>query len=289
MDWDEIRYFLAVAREGTSTAAGARLGVNHTTVSRRISALEEELGTRLFDRTREGYLMTQAAEELLAEATQMEEHAQALFRKTQGREAALAGNVRLTVPYDFANVVLVPVLDQFQLTFPEIDLELLTTVGLVDLAAREADVALRLTRKPPDHLVGRRVLPLCHGLYASASSVQCRRAPELILPREGNSMPEWVEQNFPDARVRLRVDSLSTTVAAVRQGLGLARLPCYLGDSDPDLRRLDVRLEPSAWGIWVLSHADLRTTARVRACREFLTETILCRKDFLLGHTSRYA
>ncbi|MEO1204529.1 MAG: LysR family transcriptional regulator, partial [Pseudomonadota bacterium] len=158
MNWDDARYFLAVCRQGSVSAAGKQLGVNHTTVSRRIAAFESGLSTRLFDRTRDGYVMTQAAENLYDDAVRMEECAQAMDRTAFGRDAELSGSLRLTVPYDFANQLIAPVLPAFRAAYPAIELELLTTTGLMDLSAREADLAIRLTAKPPDYLVGRKVL-----------------------------------------------------------------------------------------------------------------------------------
>ena len=159
MNWDDVRYFLALCREGSVSRAGKALSVNHTTVARRIAAFEEELGTRLFDRTRDGYAMTQAAENMYDKAIDMESSALAIDRAMYGQDAELKGPLKLTAPYDFANRVIVPALPTFRNKYPCIELELLTTTGLVDLAAREADIAVRLTAKPPEYLIGRKVLP----------------------------------------------------------------------------------------------------------------------------------
>ena len=290
MNWDDVRFFLALCREGSVSRAGTALGVNHTTVARRISAFEEKLGTRLFDRTRDGYAMTQAAENMYEQAQEMESYAQAIDRAMVGQDAELKGALKLTAPYDFANRVIVPAMPKFRRKYPCIDLELLTTTGLVDLAAREADIAVRLTAKPPEYLVGRKVLPLRHGMYGAPGYLETMPAkPDVILFRSEQTMPEWATQNFPDANVVLRTDNLSTMHAAVAAGLGLARMPCYEADSDPDIRRIDGPLTLSAWGVWILSHVDLRSTARVRVSREFLTEIILEKQSLILGEESKYA
>ena len=151
MNWDDIRYFLALCREGSVSKAGNALGVNHTTVARRITAFEETLGTRLFDRTRDGYAMTQAAENMYDKALDMESYALAIDRAMFGQDAELSGALTLTAPYDFANTVIAPALPNFRKQYPCIELDLLTTTGLVDLAAREADIAVRLTAKPPEY------------------------------------------------------------------------------------------------------------------------------------------
>lgn len=289
MNWDDARYFLAVCRQGSVSAAGKQLGVNHTTVSRRIAAFESGLSTRLFDRTRDGYVMTQAAENLYDDAVKMEECAQAMDRTAFGRDAELRGSLRLTVPYDFANQLIAPVLPAFRAAYPAIELELLTTTGLMDLSAREADLAIRLTAKPPDYLVGRKVLPLHHGVYGTRRYLnRMKGAADVILFRSERTAPEWVRQHFPDARIVLRTDNLSTMHAATAAGLGVARMPCYEVDCDRRLLRLDLDLKLSTWGVWLLSHVDLRSTARVRVTREFMADAILERRALVLGEGSRY-
>lgn len=289
MNWDDARFFLAVCRAGSVSGASRTLDVNHTTVARRITAFEAELGTRLFDRTRDGYVMTQAAENLYANALRMEEYAQAIDRTMYGRDAELRGELKLTVPYDLANKIVAPVLPAYRRRYPGIDLELLTTTGLVDLAAREADIAVRLTAKPPDYLVGRKLLPLRHGVYATDRYLKSMgERPQVILFRGERELPEWVIDHFPDAEVVLRTDNLSTMHAAAAAGFGLARMPCYEVDGDRKLKRLDLELTPSTWGIWILSHVDLRSTARVRVTREFMSEAILEQKVLILGEASRY-
>lgn len=290
MNWDDVRFFLALCREGSVSRAGKLLDVNHTTVARRIAAFEDTLGTRLFDRTRDGYTMTQAAENMYDKALEMEAHALAIDRAMAGQDAELRGPLKLTAPYDFANRVIVPALPAFRERYPCIDLELLTTTGLVDLAAREADIAVRLTAKPPEYLVGRKVLPLRHGVYGAPGYIRTMPAiPDVIVFRSEETMPEWVNQYYPNAKVVLRTDNLTTMRAAVAAGLGLARMPCYEADSEPGIRRIDAPLAPSTWGVWILSHVDLRSTARVRVCREFLAEIILEKQSLVLGEQSKYA
>ena len=289
MNWDDMRFFLALSREGSISAAGRSLGVNHTTVARRITALEDMLGTRLFDRLPAGYEMTQSAEDLYRHALEMEAHAQAIDREVFGQDAALKGPLKLTVAHDVAIRLLIKDLRNFRNEYPCIDLEILTTPGLVDLASRQADIAVRLTAKPPDYLVGREVTPIRHGVYGSQKYLKEMNGPiEAILFRGDTEHPEWLREHFPEPTSVLRTDDATTMLTAVREHHGLARLPCLLGDSDPDVRRLDVRLTPSTWGIWILSHVDLRSTARVRVCREFLIAAIEDKRELILGENSKY-
>ncbi len=290
MNWDDVRYFLTLCREGSVSRAGKRLGVNHTTVARRIAAFEEDLGSRLFDRTRDGYVMTQAAENIFDRACEMEDHAHAIDRAMYGRDAELRGALRLTVPYDFANRIIAPEVPRFRREYPAIDLELLTTTDRLDLAARDADIAVRLTAKPPEYLVGREVLPLRHGIYGTQAYIRrMGEQPDIVLFRGDPEMPEWVSRHFPRARVALRTDNLTTMRSAVAAGVGLARMPCFEADLERRLKRLDLELTPSAWGIWILNHVDLRSTARVRVCRDFLIDIIESRRSLILGEDSRYA
>ncbi|MCZ6618708.1 MAG: LysR family transcriptional regulator [Gammaproteobacteria bacterium] len=289
MNWDDLRFFLALSREGSVSGAGKALGVKHTTVARRVQAFEERLGTRLFDRLSSGYAMTQAAENLFEHALAMEMHAQAVDREVLGRDAELAGPLKLTASHEVADRLIMPKLREFSKAYPQIDLQLITTSGLVDFAAREADIALRLTAKPPDYLVGREVMRLQHGIYGTTRSLRKLSDPvNVILWQDETDHPPWVTENFPDARTVLRLDDVSTMAVATRHHLGLSRIPCFIGDSDASLRRLDVSFERSDWGVWILSHVDLRATARVRVCREFLLEAIEQQRLLIQGEMSQY-
>jgi len=157
------------------------------------------------------------------------------------------------------------------------------------MAAREADVALRLTEKPADYLIGKKVLPLRHGIYASKKYLESNQDKhQLIQWRRDSKDPEWVRQHFPDAETAMRVDDSATMVSCVQNHLGLARMACFMGDNIPDVYRLDLPLTPSTWGVWVLSHADLRSTARVRAGREFLVDILLQQRSLIEGLDSNY-
>ena len=288
-NWDDLRFFLALCREGSATGAGRSLGVNHTTVARRIRALEDSLGTRLFDHSREGYEMTQAAENMYEHARRMEAITQAIDRDVFGQDAELRGPLKLTVAHDVAERLVIPRLREFRDAYPCIDLDILTTTGLVDLAAREADIALRLTAKPPDYLIGREVLPMRHGVYGSPEYLETLDGQaKVILFRGSTEQPEWVQEHYPDAEIAMRVDDVGTMALAVANDMGLARMPCYVGDTQPSIRRLDLKLNPSTWGIWILSHVDLRSTARVRVAREFLVDVIEGQRELVLGEQSRY-
>ncbi len=137
--------------------------------------------------------------------------------------------------------------------------------------------------------MGREVLPLRHGVYGAPQYLESQDGPaDVILFRGETEMPSWVTENYPDARVVLQVDDVGTILTAVRNGLGVALMPCYIGDSDTDVRRIDLQLTLSDWGIWILSNVYLRSTARVRVCREFLIDIIQQQRALVLGERSRY-
>lgn len=289
VQWDDLRYFLALSRGRTASAAGRELEVKHTTVSRRVKALEATLGSRLFDHLSEGYILTPAGESLYRHALIVEEQVQAIEREVLGLDTQLQGPLILTAAHDVFSRLIAAHLGEFRQTWPGIDLQLFVSTGLADLGARQADIALRLTPKPPDYLIGRKVMPLGIGLYASrqylADNPDHRH---LVLWNDEIEKPAWAKQSFPGAEVVIRADDVTSLLACLESHLGITMLPCYLGDSSPALRRLDLPLAASSWGVWVLSHVDLRTTARVRVCRQFLVEILERQRALIEGRESDY-
>ncbi len=289
MNLDDLKYFLALARERTMSGAGKKLRVKHTTVARRVASLEEEFGSRLFDRLPEGHFLTQAGENLFKHAVNIEEQAYEAQRDLLGRDAKLEGPLKVTAPYDFFCNVIAPRLQEFTDAYADIDLEFICSPALLDLATLEADIALRLTATPPDNLIGRQILPLRHGVYGSETYLNGERPVDrLILWRSERVLPAWARDHFPDGQVLVHTDEAETMLAMVRNHMGLARMACYIAEVEPSLRRLDVSLTPSNWGVWILNHTDLRSTARVRVCKEFLTSIVQGQSATILGEASKY-
>ncbi|TDF37475.1 LysR family transcriptional regulator [Alteromonadaceae bacterium M269] len=288
LNWDDLRFFLALSRHKTATHAGIALGVNHTTIARRASALEETLKTRLFERSQGGFELTQAGENLLAYAVEMEELTQSIDRDIFGRDSQLSGPLKITIAHDVAERLVLKHIKDFHNNYPHISLELLTTTGLVNMTTREADIALRLTPKPPEHLVGKEITRLKHGIYTSSEYWEKHQNNPSTILYFDNTSSDWVKKHFPEADVAMRVDDVGTMCHAVANHMGIARLPCYVGDTDSRLRRLDIDLPRSTWGIWILNHIDLRSTARVRAAREFLIDIIEKQLPLIHGEQSMY-
>ncbi len=233
--------------------------------------------------------MTQAAENIYRYALEIEERTHIVERELFGRDTRLQGRLCITAYHSTVNDLVMPVLSDFCERYPEIELELSVTADIRDLSAREADIAIRGTPRPPDHLVGKKVANVGAAIYTSESYQKRQlRRPEVILWRDELVLPEWVATHFPDARVVLRTDDVSTMRAAVVGGLGMARLPCWGADICPGLFRLKLDLAPMGWGLWVLIHADLRSTARVRVCRDFLIDTLETKRDLIEGRCSTY-
>ena len=282
VDWDAIRVVLAVARTGSFSRAARALDVDQSTVSRRIASVERALQVRLFDRRSTGYVATPEAADVLAHAFRMEEEALALERRLLGRDARLAGRLRATVSDAVATYLLLPHLDDFRARYPEIELELIISNDALNLGTREADVAVRVTPRPPETLIGRKVATVDYAVYAAASYLArhpdpSARGVDAVTWTSTDGPPPWVRRNFPSARVALRVDSPLSLVAAARAGLGLTLLPCFMGEREPTLVRVDTAFAEPSWGLWVLSHPDLRSTARVKALRDFVVKTLRTR------------
>lgn len=292
-DWDDIRFFLAVARSGSVSGAAKALMVNHSTVSRRIQGFEKKQGVRLFERTFDGYAMTEAAEAIYELALQIESQHETLFRHLQGQDRRLQGKIHMTMPHDIYEFCLADDITQFQQKYQDIELYMHLAKGVRNLANREADMAIRLTASPPDYLVGKQVAMLQHGIYSNISLNQGGKTKDTrtgIIAWVGDKdLPDWAH-NFQKPYITLRVDDLYSMYVAVKTGIGMARMPCYLPDSigDQSVKRLDISLSQSTWGVWILNHIDLRGTARIQVCRETLTEALVTKKGLFEGEHSSY-
>jgi DNA-binding transcriptional LysR family regulator len=280
-DWDDVRFFLAVGREGNLARAAAALGLDATTVGRRIGSLERELGARLFDRSARGFSLTAAGRRLLPRAEGMEHQALALDLDLAGDDQKLEGRVRLTSTEMIATRFIAPFLSRFHERYPGIHLDLWCTNRDVDLGRREADIALRLSRPRQDDIVVKKLLSIELGLYASEDYVQRNG-----LPRSGalaghrfvlfaDTRPfqrenEWLGRHVGQGLVVLRSDSVSSLMSAAQGGLGIALLPCHVAERTPGLVRTPLEGSPEPRVVWQAVHRDLQGAARIRAVLEFL-------------------
>jgi DNA-binding transcriptional LysR family regulator len=287
LDWNDLRHFLAVARTGSTLAAGKALRVSQTTAARRVTALEAELGLNLFERRPAGYRLTPAGEALLEQAEAVEAAA-GLFvdaAATQSRDAS--GTVKLTVDEIYAVTLLGPMLRDLHEAFPAIRIELDTTEAKRDLAAGEADVALRMTDRPTGGgLVGRRIATdnwtiYCSRDYAAAHGVPHRRKELIGHAFIGGGGPgvwiyyrRWLEENGLADSVAMQHGTSTGLLSAVRAGVGLAVLPVLVAELEPDLVMCLPPEPGNERGLWLLTHERLRHTPRVRAVLDFLGERL---------------
>lgn len=291
LDWSDYQFVLAVGRTGTLSAAARTLGVNHSTVFRRINAIEKKLGVRLFERLPNGYAMTPAGEEMLSGAVRIEEEIITLERQLSGQDLRLSGHLRVTTTDTLWQKLLAPHFAAFIEKYPDIQLEVNIAGEFLNLTKRETDVALRPTSNPPENLIGRHLCDIASAVYAANDYLQMNPKPDLsthawLAPDDSLahlSSIRWLTKNHPQARIVLRCNSLTGLLAAAKAGIGLVILPCFMGDSEPDLRRVTEPDSALSVGLWLLSHADLRRTARVRTFMSFITDKIMQDQLLLQG------
>lgn len=291
MDWDDVRHFLALARTGSVRAAGACLGVSHSTVARRVEGLESRLSTRLFDRNRDGYVLTEAGREMLPGAQRVEQELSQIERGLAGGDARMDGVISLTCCDAFVSGMIIPSLAELCAQHPGLDVALTNDSRSFDLSKREADIALRILARgasPPENLIGRVLVPL-----TVCSYVSIEHASVLEPPAEGT---RWVAfddrktsqmmvegSSFPSLPLWGAFSSIESIAQAAHAGLGLIMLPTYVGDADPKLRRLAVPDLRHVADVWLLYHPDLRLNARVRAARNCVETAILAHADRFHG------
>lgn len=292
MNWDDLRFVLAVSRAGSLARAARELGVDHTTVGRRIEAVEAHFGVRLFTRTTTGYVPTSEAERLLPDIGHVEEAVLALERGAQAEQDSPSGTVRVTAGETFAACYLAPRLATFARDNPALSVELVAGGVVLDLARREADVAVRLFRSHHDNLVVRRAGELTHSLYASEAYLARRplvqpsdlREHPILTASPGPNVVEaaWVERITGGARPAFVTNMTMALLEAARAGAGIAVLPRYLGDREAGLRRIPMPDEPTE-SIWITVHRDLQHTRRVRVVLDYLAECLENDRTLLRG------
>lgn len=301
-DWNHLRDFLALAREGTLAKAGAHRDVDPTTVFRHLHALERELGSSLFERRGRGYVLTANGESLVDHASRVEEQVHLLERAMAGRDQALTGSIRVTTTDTIAERLLAPHLPRFHQAFPGIRIDLVLDDRVFRLGRGEADVALRPdTRPTEDDVVPRLLSPMQSALYASeaylAEAGWPRRRADLKkhrlvdLDESLAHVPyaRFVLQFGPSSNVVFRSSSFLGVATAIERGIGIGVVPCFLMDERPSVVRL-FGLEPSLESaLWLLVHRDLRHMARVRAFVDFMTEAIEGERGLLEGRRGKRA
>lgn len=287
MDWDDLRVLAAVGRRGSFSGAAQEVGLNHSSVSRRMRGLEAALGVRLFTPMANKLLLTAAGEELFETAVRMAEHADHGARQVAGRDATLRGPIRFTT-VDATARNLMPSLRRFMQRYPEIELEIVVGQDFANLTRGEADVVLRATHAPPPTYVGRCVAKHAFSVYASRD-LAAQHPPETPLERYpwvtwgGGMTDRWMAANVPSARVACRANTALMVEEAVRAGLGVGHVAAFGADGSDDFVRIRPPDRSLDLGIWLLTHRDLRTTARVRSFVDFLAHELRGQRDQIEG------
>ncbi len=294
--WDDLRFFLGVARKGSLSGAAKELGVNHSTVYRRIAGLEEGVGARLFDRLASGYELTAEGELMLEFAERIEDEVTSLGRQVLGRDRKMTGTVRVTTVEEILGL-LAPCLLRFSQLHPGIAIEVNTDQRLLSLSQREADVAIRPGRRSDEaDVVGRKLCELTTAAYVSAdfaerhglpdSSSDLRDFPLVTWDKARQHLDhfKWFLRHSSKENIAFSSNSMLGQQAAVLAGFGVGLLPSFMGDRCEGLvRAFGPEQGPSRYGLWLLVHADLRQTARVRAFIDFISEALVAQTDLFEG------
>lgn len=282
-DWDDVKYFAAVAEAGSTLGAAQALGVSQTTVARRIAALEAALDLELFERRRSGYRLTPTGEGLLGKAQAVAAAADGFADAAAAAHRDVAGEVRITTFELYASRLLAPILGKLRRSHPRLTIEIDTSQDVRDLESGAADIALRNSANPVGRgLVGRRIADDQWAVYASRAYVAEYGRPESIAEMAGHSFiggggvrlwpayRKWLAANGLEQAVVMRHDSESGLYAAVRSGLGLAVLPSFVARRDPELVRIMPPREGDEAGLWLLTHERLRNVPRIRLTLDFI-------------------
>lgn len=281
MNWDGLQVFLAIARAGRISAAARRLDVEHTTVSRRLAALEAELGVPLFYRTPGGYLLTRHGQNVLPNAEAMERAVLAVAARAREGSGAVGGRVRIALAPEFASDWLAPRLPEFRALYPQIQLQMLVGTRQRDLSRGEAELALQPPRPRQQGMVAVRIAHVAAGLYASKALVGSRRlwidGPDAMrgLPLLAYTKPfhvlqeaKWFQPVLASADVAMETNSTHALVAAARAGAGVAVLPRFVARGHDDL--VAVSEDVADHDLLLITHPEIRRDPRVRATGEFL-------------------
>lgn len=269
--WDDFRLIGAIAETRGLAGAAQRLDLNHSTVFRRLGAVEAALGVTLFERRRDGYVPTPAGEEMAAVAARMAEDVTDFARKVAGRQPSPSGELRVTTNDSLLLHLLMPMFARFRAACPEVRLDVVTGNQALNLSKRDADVAIRATGRPPETLVGRRVARIAWALYGRRGDGEGTEGRSWVLPGDDIAalpVAAAVRAAVPPARVACRLNTVTGLAAAVSAGMGIGHLPCFVADADPWLVRLAPPDPAHGADLWLLTHPDLRQSPRVRVFME---------------------
>lgn len=291
LEWNDLTVILAICRGGTLSGAARALGQNHSTIFRKINAIEDKTGVRFFERLPDGYAMTDAGNSAMRYAERIESEVHALSREVLGQDMRLQGKIRVTAPEGMTTQIMPTMLAEFCRQHPEVSVEIAGGHGALDLTRREADVAIRATRKPPDASLGRRVCDFRFAIYSSPKYMK-RNRDKPMHEQQWCMIPGIIEWLVPhvfkkkEQGERQVVFASNTTLAVINAtaaGMGFTLMPCYVGDTDKRLVRVGDPIEALTIELWILTHPDLRYTARVKALIAYLYDALKNEADLFEG------
>jgi DNA-binding transcriptional LysR family regulator len=290
LSWDDFRFAKAIAEARSLGGAAERLGVNHSTVFRRLAHIEERLGSRLFERSRTGYALTPCGEEMVRLADRMGDDIIAFERKVTGHDLRPSGELRVTTNDTLFVHLISAVLAAFRPAYPDIVLDVVVANEELNLSRRDADVAVRATLHPPETLIGRRVAAVAWAIFGPPGAGSFEAADARAHPWVGFGgalaaikPAKWLREHVGEDRVVYRIDTVLGLAAAAAAGVGLALLPCFVGAATPGIARLSPPIGELDAGLWLLTHPDLRNAARVRAFLDFAAAEIGRRRKTIEG------
>ncbi len=277
-NWDDIRIFLAVARNGSITAGARSLGLDQSTISRRLQAFEDKVGQSLFVGTAKRGTLSLSGQEIFEGALRLEREVEEIDRRVTAHSSESGGTVHVVTTDILSNHLLLSVTSEFLRQNPDINLRVRTQE--LDKKHLEGDVALLATNNPMEDLYGRKLATATFASYASPSYLEAHkdRLEEMVWLNwdDGSDTPSWpaLAPDIPDQMCRLRVDSVSSLLEATRLGVGATILPCFIGEKDPSLKRITPNQVVSRRDIWLLVRSDLRRVRRIRTFLDFFVRYI---------------
>lgn len=279
--WDDVRFFLALVRYGSVRGAAAALKVNHTTVSRRVRGLERQLGSRLVQRTPDGYELTSDGEVIFASGETVEREMASAAQRVQGADDSVSGKIRIALT-DLLLDLIGPALKGLVNDYPDLELEISVNPRFTDVARRGADIALRLSSQPPDDLVGRKLGRMPAAIYSAKklkldpANVDLSAIPWIRWqePWKQARLETWPDEQYPEARIAARVDSYAALEQMVALGAGVAILTPWSADRRDGLIRLSDPIDELGIDLWLLMHPDLRGVRRAKTVVDALVAAL---------------
>lgn len=281
LEWNDLNVILAIGRTGSLSGAARTLGQNHSTIFRRINNIESSTQVRFFERLPNGYVPTEAGTTAIKYAERIENEVHALSREVLGQDLRLQGKIRISAPEAFTTRISPKLFAEFCRRHPQVTIEVAGSHAAADLTRREADIVIRATAKPPDTSLGRKVCDFRFGLYATPAYLERHRETPLaeldwcLIQGTGDWLVPhvWKKKEHCERRTMFSCSTTLAVINAAAEGMGITLMPCYVADVDNRLVRIEL-LEQHTLELWVLTHPDLRHTARVKALMSFMHEAL---------------